>query len=192
MPGVSTYTAWQVPAVLMPIMLCLVVCGLREVIASFCPRIWFIRVDLPTLGRPTTATKPARCSVCSVICITIINAKGGQGCCGSHLFGNAAAGSAAFGSAAEQANLALHMKSTAMWLALNINHFVVWQLDTTRLQKLLQPGFGILVGIHQRQAGKLRLQPGQHTLAGALKAGVQINCADYGLGGIRQNGITAK
>ncbi|CSB66088.1 Uncharacterised protein [Vibrio cholerae] len=35
-----------------------VVCGLREVIEIFCPNRLLSRVDLPTFGRPTIATKP--------------------------------------------------------------------------------------------------------------------------------------
>jgi hypothetical protein len=36
--------------------------GREEVIATFVPTMAFTRVDLPTLGRPTTATKPERTS----------------------------------------------------------------------------------------------------------------------------------
>src|SRR5690554_2027215 len=50
------------PTVLMPSTWWRVVWGLREVMLSFCPRIWFSSVDLPTLGRPTIATKPQRLS----------------------------------------------------------------------------------------------------------------------------------
>jgi hypothetical protein len=37
-----------------------VVCGRGETIAIFAPRTRFSSVDLPTLGRPTMATNPAR------------------------------------------------------------------------------------------------------------------------------------
>ena len=37
-----------------------VVCGLFDTIATFCPTSAFTSVDLPTLGRPTTATIPLR------------------------------------------------------------------------------------------------------------------------------------
>src|SRR5690554_4870339 len=62
-PGVSTYTTWRSSSVLIPRIWCRVVCGLREVMLSFCPRIRFSSVDLPTLGRPTIATYPQRCVV---------------------------------------------------------------------------------------------------------------------------------
>src|SRR5919202_4006151 len=35
-----------------------VVCGLSETIATFAPESAFTSVDLPTFGRPATATKP--------------------------------------------------------------------------------------------------------------------------------------
>src|SRR5690554_2751229 len=38
----------------------LVVCGLSETIEIFCPSREFNSVDLPTFGRPITATKPDR------------------------------------------------------------------------------------------------------------------------------------
>jgi len=38
----------------------LVVCGFDEVIATFSPTSALVRVDLPTLGRPTKETNPAR------------------------------------------------------------------------------------------------------------------------------------
>ena len=40
-----------------------VVCGLSETIATFWPTSAFTRVDLPTFGRPTTATMPERKAV---------------------------------------------------------------------------------------------------------------------------------
>src|SRR5699024_1060168 len=39
-----------------------VVCGLVDVIATFSPTRALVSVDLPTLGRPTRATKPERCT----------------------------------------------------------------------------------------------------------------------------------
>jgi hypothetical protein len=40
----------------MPAMRCRVVCGFAVTMLSFWPRMRFISVDLPTLGRPTIAT----------------------------------------------------------------------------------------------------------------------------------------
>src|ERR671936_1790129 len=41
-------------------MTCRVVWGLSDVMATLCPTMAFTRVDFPVLGRPTTATNPAR------------------------------------------------------------------------------------------------------------------------------------
>ena len=59
-PGVSTNTIWVSGWFSTPWMRCRVVWGLSETIATFCPRIWLSRVDLPTLGRPTSVTNPDR------------------------------------------------------------------------------------------------------------------------------------
>ncbi len=67
-PGVSTRTSWRVGPVTMPRMVCRVVCGLLEVMATFCPTSALVSVDLPALGRPTRHAKPATgspsCSRC--------------------------------------------------------------------------------------------------------------------------------
>src|SRR5215510_6339962 len=44
----------------MPVIRYRVVCGLLEVMVTFCPTRAFTRVDFPTLGRPTTAIVPQR------------------------------------------------------------------------------------------------------------------------------------
>src|SRR5579863_7029342 len=59
-PGRSTSTSCQSGPVATPRIARLVVCGRSEVIATFVPTIAFVNVDLPTFGRPATATKPAR------------------------------------------------------------------------------------------------------------------------------------
>src|SRR5690606_16951236 len=61
-PGVSTRMIWESSRVTMPRIARRVVCGLVEVIATFSPTSALVRVDLPTLGRPTRATNPARCT----------------------------------------------------------------------------------------------------------------------------------
>jgi hypothetical protein len=44
----------------MPMMRARVVCGLRDVMLSLQPTSRLSSVDLPTFGRPTIATRPAR------------------------------------------------------------------------------------------------------------------------------------
>ena len=59
-PGVSTKTAWPAGVVRMPTTRVRVVCGFGVTIATFVPTSVFSNVDLPTFGRPTMATVPAR------------------------------------------------------------------------------------------------------------------------------------
>src|ERR1041385_1410389 len=59
-PGVSVNTIWRSGPVRTPRTGYLVVCGLFETMATFVPTIALIRLDLPVLGRPTTATTPER------------------------------------------------------------------------------------------------------------------------------------
>ncbi len=59
MPGVSKRTIWPSGRLTTARMRLRVVCGLSETMATFWPTIWLTRVDLPTFGRPTMATKPA-------------------------------------------------------------------------------------------------------------------------------------
>ncbi len=57
-PGVSKYTIWPAAVVWTPRIRVRVVWGLSEMMETFLPSTWFNRVDLPTLVRPTMATKP--------------------------------------------------------------------------------------------------------------------------------------
>ena len=59
-PGVSKSTSWAPGRAMTARMRLRVVCGLFETMATFWPTRRFTRVDFPTLGRPTTVTKPAR------------------------------------------------------------------------------------------------------------------------------------
>src|SRR5256884_1944182 len=57
-PGVSTITAWASGRLSTPRTWVRVVWGLSDTIETLVPTILFTRVDLPTLGRPTSVTKP--------------------------------------------------------------------------------------------------------------------------------------
>src|SRR5690606_27374015 len=59
MPGVATSTSWPCGKVAMPSSRWRVVCGRLEVMLTLAPTRALTRVDLPTLGRPMTATVPA-------------------------------------------------------------------------------------------------------------------------------------
>ena len=57
-PGVSTKAIWPPADSASPSTRWRVVCGRGVTMLSFCPSSAFSSVDLPTLGRPTSATKP--------------------------------------------------------------------------------------------------------------------------------------
>ena len=61
-PGVSTNTNCESEAVRMPVMRCRVVCAFADVMLTFWPTSAFSKVDLPTFGRPTIATRPQCCA----------------------------------------------------------------------------------------------------------------------------------
>ena len=60
MPGVSTSRICAAPSIAMPISRARVVCAFGLTIATFWPTSALTSVDLPALGAPITATKPAR------------------------------------------------------------------------------------------------------------------------------------
>ena len=57
-PGRSVSTSWYSVVVSTPRIARRVVCGLSETIATLWPTIALTSVDLPTFGRPASATKP--------------------------------------------------------------------------------------------------------------------------------------
>ena len=58
-PGVSTNTICPLSISVYTVWIrFLVVCGLLDVMAIFCPIRWFISVDFPTFGRPMIVTNP--------------------------------------------------------------------------------------------------------------------------------------
>src|SRR5262245_65146461 len=57
-PGMSASTSWESAPFAMPKMRLRVVCGLSDTMATLAPQRAFTSVDLPTFGRPATATKP--------------------------------------------------------------------------------------------------------------------------------------
>ena len=60
-PGRSVSTSWNCSGtVTTPRIARRVVCGLSETIATLWPTIALTRVDLPTFGRPASATNPDR------------------------------------------------------------------------------------------------------------------------------------
>src|SRR5271166_7006767 len=56
---------WKFSRCTIPRMVCRVVCGLIDVIATLAPTSALVSVDLPVFGRPTKHTKPERNSLMS-------------------------------------------------------------------------------------------------------------------------------
>ena len=54
---------WKSSRCTMPRIVCRVVCGRLDVIATFEPTSALVKVDFPVFGRPTKQTKPERNSV---------------------------------------------------------------------------------------------------------------------------------
>src|SRR4051794_17111835 len=64
-PGVSTSTSCPPGRWTTPRMACRVVWGRLLTMPTFSPTIALVSVVFPALGRPTRATKPLRCGICS-------------------------------------------------------------------------------------------------------------------------------
>ncbi len=79
-----------------------------------------------------------------------------------------------------------------MRITLDIHHFVARQIAGARLQKFLQAGFRILVGIDQGQAFQFVGQPSQYPLTGSIHTGIQVNGTDQCFEGIGKDRLTAK
>src|SRR6267143_795165 len=67
-PGVSSRATWASSRVITPRIRLRVVCGLGLTMASFWPTSRLSSVLLPTFGRPTMATNPARCGPGGAAC----------------------------------------------------------------------------------------------------------------------------
>ena len=78
-PGVSTRMSCPCSRCTMPRMARRVVCGFELVIATFSPTSAFVRVDLPTFGRPTIETNPARYSATVVPSFELARVEGRLG-----------------------------------------------------------------------------------------------------------------
>ena len=59
----STRMIWKFSRCTMPRIVCRVVCGRFDVIATFAPTSALVSVDLPVFGLPTKQTKPERNSL---------------------------------------------------------------------------------------------------------------------------------
>src|SRR5262245_19671218 len=123
----------------MPVMRRRVVWGLLEVMLTFAPTRQLRSVDLPTLGRPTIATRPARCAgaASGARCELIRLAR-------SLLLGAAAAGALSPRAYVELGNHAFDLELLLVRLAPRADHRILRQREPTCLQVLMQHRLGIL------------------------------------------------
>ena len=113
-------TAWSEPRFKTPSTRWRVVCGLSVTMLSFSPTRAFKRVDLPTFGRPTIATKPQRPLGVSVLLTGQHHEHRG----GGFLLGAAAALSLTGSDGILLSNLALDDESLRMVAAMHGRHCV--------------------------------------------------------------------
>lgn len=103
------------------------------------------------------------------------------------LLGMPAAVALAIGGLIQQTDPTVDPEHPAVCLTTAVDHLITRQLALAGLEEFLQPGFRVLVGIHQRQGIYLLVQPGQHALTRSIHAGIKIDGANQRLGGVSEN-----
>src|SRR6187399_3181359 len=138
-PGVSTKAICTPGRLSMPSTRWRVVCGREVTMESFSPTSAFSSVDLPTLGRPTSAAKPAR-----NVAGSFMHTQPTQGSLCRDLFGTPAARPFALGLERRVRHDAGHEKGLGVRLAADALDGVLRQCATIGLKIFLQAGFRIL------------------------------------------------
>src|SRR5262249_12098174 len=152
-PGVSTKMNCAVAVVRIPRMRCRVVCGRLEVMLIRAPTRPLISVDLPTLGRPTTATSPQRKSSAAADSAArrlLIGARR------RGLRGGAAARAGAARSDAERRDAADDLEGLQVRLAAYADDRVLGDRKPPSLQPFLQQRLRILADAARVSGGELR------------------------------------
>src|SRR5690606_15263259 len=149
------------------------------------PTSAFSSVDLPTLGRPTSAIKPARKPSASMTDFLEKTLCGG-------LLGAAAAG--AFGARLElqRRYAAGHLEYLPVGGTADRQGFVLGQAESPLLQQFLQARLWILQRARIRQAGEQLPEGGMDEFRGGLDAAVEIDGADDRFQRSRQHRAAAK
>src|SRR6185295_6628741 len=127
--------------VTMPVTRWRVVCALADVMLTLVPTRRFNKVDLPTLGRPTIATAPARC---------VFSALGASGkfirLARSILFGAAPAGALSLRADPKLGDNALHPELLLMRFAVGRDDGILRERELVLLKVFLQQCLGIFPG----------------------------------------------
>ena len=170
-------------------MRCRVVCGRAEVMLSFWPTRRFSRVDLPTFGRPTSATCAGSMRGLAAHCChdQLVGQPRGA------LLGAAPARAAARGADVELRNHAFHLELLLVRLALHATTLYWGRDKPSSLQELLQQRLRILaqrIGVELRPAADRRC--GSARCGRTLESAVQKDRADNRLQRICQDRRTAE
>ena len=194
-PGVSTKTNCEAPRVRMPVMRCRVVCALLDVMLIFCPTRALSSVDLPTLGRPTMATRPHRCGSAPIgssirsaaDCRLVAGAQGVEHAARRLLLGHAARAAFARLDQVQRRHHALDLEGLRMRLAARRTDAVGRHRQAARLQPFLQLGLGVLGPA--RDVGGLDdlAEQALHERARGLQAAVEEGGADQRLERVGQD-----
>src|SRR6185503_14162266 len=132
---------WPAGRVTMPVTRWRVVCALADVMLTLVPTRRFSSVDLPTLGRPTIATAPARC---------VLTVSGASGklirLASGFLLCAAPAGALSLRTDAEIGDNALHLELLLVRFTSGGDHGILREGELVLLEVLLQERLGILAG----------------------------------------------
>src|SRR6185437_13104210 len=129
-------------SVRMPVIRWRVVCGFFDVMLMRAPTSAFSSVDLPTEGRPTIATWPARCAASSAIATRFRQQI--ERLCRGLLLGGTAACAGAARRDPEVGDPALDDECLRVRLAGRRDDLVDWLGQPPLVQRFLQPRFRIL------------------------------------------------
>jgi hypothetical protein len=161
-------------------MRCLVVCGFGVTILILLPMMVLISVDLPTFGRPTTATNPQRkeslFTACGVLSILVHDEF--EHVAGSFLLGVAPCCAQAPGLLVKLCNFTADVEDLFVCLAAGLLQLILGQGKRTALQPLLQSRFGIPRGRSIRNIAKPATISFEYNLGRSIHAPVQVDRAE--------------
>src|SRR5579863_527493 len=183
-PGVSTKISCSVAVVLMPSTRRRVVCGLGVTMLILRPTKALTSVDLPTLGRPATATKPARKPGSAMVHLL-------QGMLRRFLLRAASAARLALGADLQRLHAATHPEHLLVRFAAYGLDCIHRQGQVAGLQHFLQARLGILEGFRRRWRCEPRFEEVQDDVARGAEPRIKENRAHQRLERICEDGCAA-
>src|SRR5690625_889755 len=162
-----------------------VVCTLGDTMLTFPPTKVLSRVDLPTFGLPAKAMKPQHVSGSGFI-------QRFQETRSRILLRTAAAAPRPLQRQIEVRDVGAYAKGLPVLFSANGEDFVFGQFVMPRLQKLLQPRFGILEALGVRKIAQTLPVQGENHFPAGIEPRIQVDGAEQGFHGIGQDGMTAE